>query len=594
MPERARGLIHLPTGTQRQMTHGFHTRRTVFTMRAMILSSILASILALGATSALHAQVAPTSNARELSLEEALAMVAERSESVQIATAGVARASGQLRQARSQLLPQLSATASYQRTLQSQFAEIAESVGGDGGDGGGGEPGGGDDLADNPLARIFASENTLVLGLQFDQTIYGGGRIRAQARAASAGRDAARIGVTSAVAQSQLDVTQAYYDALLADRLVAIAESSLVQTERAFRQARLARQVGTSAEFDLLRAQVTRDNQLPVVIRARTQREAALLRLQQLLELPEEQPIRLTTGLEEGVAETATATLAALGTDAEFTGRVDAPVDVELLLARRSPAPSLVSGALAASDTITGSRAPVRQAELGVRVQEALLRARRAERLPSIGLTSTYQRFAYPVGGVPGLNEFYPDWTIGLGVRLPILTGGRIDGQVQEAEAGLVEARARLRQAEELARLDAQLIVRQLEEAAAAYAASAGTAGQAARAYDIAEVRFREGISTQVELDDARLLQQQALANRARAARDLNVARVRLTLLRDLPLGASQGGAAGGAGADGTVAPPPAGGATGGATGGGTPIMSASQGASAGGGGFDQRGSPED
>ncbi|MBA2627885.1 MAG: TolC family protein, partial [Gemmatimonadales bacterium] len=63
----------------------------------------------------------------------------------------------------------------------------------------------------------------------------------------------------------------------------------------------------------------------------------------------------------------------------------------------------------------------------------------------------------------------------------------------------------------------------------------AGTVEQAQRAYAIAEVRYREGISTQTELGDARLLLQQALANRAQAARDLQVARVRMTLLPDLP-----------------------------------------------------------
>ena len=62
---------------------------------------------------------------------------------------------------------------------------------------------------------------------------------------------------------------------------------------------------------------------------------------------------------------------------------------------------------------------------------------------------------------------------------------------------------------------------------------------QARRAYDIAEVRYREGISTQLELDNARLLLRQAEANRALAARDLEVARARVALLVDLPLGAA-------------------------------------------------------
>ena len=59
---------------------------------------------------------------------------------------------------------------------------------------------------------------------------------------------------------------------------------------------------------------------------------------------------------------------------------------------------------------------------------------------------------------------------------------------------------------------------------------------QAQRAYEIAELRYREGLSTQLELSDARLLLQQAQANRAQAARDVQVARVRLALLPDLPL----------------------------------------------------------
>ena len=49
-------------------------------------------------------------------------------------------------------------------------------------------------------------------------------------------------------------------------------------------------------------------------------------------------------------------------------------------------------------------------------------------------------------------------------------------------------------------------------------------------------MRYREGISTSLELSESRILLQQALANRAQAARDLQVARVRLALLKDLPL----------------------------------------------------------
>jgi outer membrane protein TolC len=83
----------------------------------------------------------------------------------------------------------------------------------------------------------------------------------------------------------------------------------------------------------------------------------------------------------------------------------------------------------------------------------------------------------------------------------------------------------------------------QLAAALAGWEASAGTEEQADRAYQIAEVRYREGISTQTELNDLRIQLAQAQANRAQAARDLQVARMRLALLPSLPLGATTGAA---------------------------------------------------
>ncbi len=89
--------------------------------------------------------------------------------------------------------------------------------------------------------------------------------------------------------------------------------------------------------------------------------------------------------------------------------------------------------------------------------------------------------------------------------------------------------------------MDARNAATQLEAADAAWRASAGTVEQAARAYQIAELRYREGISTQTELLDSRIQLQQAQASRARAARDLQVAKVRILLLPALPLAAPTG-----------------------------------------------------
>ena len=122
---------------------------------------------------------------------------------------------------------------------------------------------------------------------------------------------------------------------------------------------------------------------------------------------------------------------------------------------------------------------------------------------------------------------------------MPLFTGGRIRGDEMVAQANLAESRARLRQTREYAALDARVALNALEQATAAWEASAGTAEQASRAYAIAEVRYREGLSTQLELNDSRILLAQSQANRALAARNLQIARVRLALLPNLPLAGS-------------------------------------------------------
>ena len=487
--------------------------------------------------------VTPTGNGavgRLLTLNEALELAKRSSESVEIAKAGVMRARGQQYQARSAALPQLSASANYSKTLQNQFESISSKTPTtpkpDTGTTGGGS------FTDNPLTKIFASPYTTSVSVTGTQNLYSGGRNKANVRAAVAGRQSAEIGVVSATAQVTLDVTQAYYDAVLSDNLVTIAESSLVQTERTLRATALGQQVGSTSEFDLIRARVTRDNQRPQFLQARTARDLSYLRLKQLLDLPADQPLSLVDDIEQQEAFRAGAL------------RPEAPVSQSLvintaeLIATDPRVTQAVNAVVSAVDTGTATRAPVRQATAAVEAAQQQLKATKAGRLPSVGLTSTYQRLAYPSDGIPkSLGDFFPNWTVGLGVSFPFYTGGRVKGETMAAEAGVVEAQQRLQQVKKGVTLDVRQSVLQLQEAEETWQASVGTTDQAARAYSIAEVRFREGISTQIELSDSRVQLQQAQANRARAARDLQIARVRLQLLHDLPL--SVGGAATSAGA---------------------------------------------
>jgi outer membrane protein len=486
--------------------------------------------------------VAGGQQGRQISLDEALRLAESQSEAVRIAQAGVHRARGLQVQARSQYLPQVGASLTYTRTLASQFEALADAgppqpppgtppVPPDDGTtyytpctrylaaagateaqrlasletfakcsaGAGGFP--------IDFSKVgFGSENQYQLGVQGSIDLYSGGRAQAQNRAAAAGRTAADIELVSQRARLALDITEAYFDAVLADRLVAIAESSLAQSESVLGQTRLARQVGNQSEFELLRAQVTRDNQMPALLQRRTDRDLAYARLKQMLNVPASQPVELTTGL---------------GNEAEL-----------VQVARTTGA-----SPGAESDTNSVTRAPVRQLGEALRAQHEELRIARSSWIPTVSLSTQYGRVAFPSSGLPDLGNFLTNWTVSLTASVPLFTGGRTRGQAMVAEAAVREAEARYEQVREAASLDAQQALALLAQAQAALAASQGTSQQAGRAYTIAEVRYREGLSTQVELNDSRLLLQQASANAALAVRNMQVARMRVALLRDLPLG---------------------------------------------------------
>ena len=473
-----------------------------------------------------------------LSLDEAVRIAQAQSQPINIARSGVTRATGQRALVRSQYLPQLNGTAGYTKTLKSQFSDFASSGSSDSTSTPTSQSictpfvpgnataearaaalaqaascpsssGGGFDLS----KTSFGATNQWALGLSFSQNIYSGGRIRAQNDAADAQLRSADIEVSAQRAQVSLDITSAYYDAVLADQLVAIADSSISETNVVLSQTKLAKQVGNASEYELLRAQVAHDNEIPASIRARANRQVAYFRVKQLLNMPLDDSLSLTTGIEGDSGPTL---------------------------------PALVANV--APDTAPSSRAPVRQLDEAIRASEAQVKVARAERIPSLALVSNYQRLYFPANGIPSLGNGVNNWTVGLSTNFPLLDGGRTRADALVAQAGVQQARAQREQTRQFAALDTRVALNALQEAQASWEASRGTTEQAQRAYAIDQVRYREGISTQTDLTQSRLLLEQARANRALAARDLAVARVRLALLRDLPLQAAGGSFGAGAG----------------------------------------------
>ena len=252
-------------------------------MTRIILRAGAVCAFALALVAPLGAQGAPTIGPRPLSLTEALRLAVPASEQLQISQAEVMHANGEVKRAYSEFLPQLTISGTYLHLLKSQYdVKIDSSVttscpaftpvpsnptdqrl---------------DSLENqvsclstlNPFASLgflpFARPNQYNIGVTLGWTIFNGSIVNGRTKAAKAGRTLAELGITTTQAQLMLDVTQAYFDAELADQLVIIAQDALDQADTTLKQAELGLKVGSQAEFEVLRARVSRDNTRVVVI----------------------------------------------------------------------------------------------------------------------------------------------------------------------------------------------------------------------------------------------------------------------------------------------------------------------------------------
>jgi outer membrane protein TolC len=411
-----------------------------------------------------------TASAAPLTLEQAVSRALEQSEEVQLTQAQLLDARGQVREALSTALPQVNGSVTYRHQIDSIFEGFA---------------------ADTGLGKVFSNSSfgavrDWTIGLEASQLLFDGGKWLAGMRGAKLYLRAATEQNREAISDLVYRVKSAYYQASAAQRLLAIAEGSLDQARKHEAQVALFHQQGTRAEYDLLRAQVDAANQEPGVVSARTAADLALLRLKQLINWRGADALELATPLES--------------TD----GTV--PVPEALALDTKS------RGALAAS-----------QANVGL--QEQAVRAARASRWPSLTASTNLQHQAFPQGGEwPERSEFLRNWDAEIKLSLPIFTGLRTGAEIQRARAALTRAKAERDQAAEQVAFEAADAKARLDQAAAQLGARRETVRQATRAYELSEIRYTNGISTQLEVSDARLGMQTAQVNQIDAARDYLVA----------------------------------------------------------------------
>lgn len=486
---------------------GFEMRspwsRAAILRGAVVASALLAltpSALAASPTDRRPPTAGVAADTLHLSLHDCVSSALKFGEEIRQAEATRANAHAQYIQARSTVLPQIRLTGTYTKQLESIF-QTGEEL---------------EEFDPDTLAPIedrvreledalptsgflaiqqllsssaFASENSWNAALNLSQKVFSGS-VASSIRTARHALKATEHALNDTKSEVTWKARSAYLDALLAVRGAQIAQLALDQADTQLRRVRLRQEAGQTSQFELLAAEVQRDNQVPALRQALSVREMAELELRRLCNLPQGVPLALTT---------------------------------PLLDAQAVPAePALI-------DTAGINRSALDAA--GVKALEEALDARdhavgiaRSGYFPDISLFANISQQAYPADPMPKRSDWRRDESIGVMASWALFDGLFTRGAVEQAKANRLAALQDLNQVRELVRLAVRQGIWELDLAAADLTARSRTVQLARRALDLAGLRYEEGASGALEVTDARIAWQMAQINESQAQRDYFVA----------------------------------------------------------------------
>lgn len=330
------------------------------------------------------------------------------------------------------------------------------------------------------------------VGAFLSQVIFDWGQRSALQRSAERQAEAARLRETETRNDVRLVVSAAFFNILRAEQLLAVARERQTSATEQLRVAKARFEQDVAPRFDVIRMEAELANAEQEVIDA-----------------------------ENEVALTKATFNTALGRE------VAAPVEV-----RHTPEPEHPDVPFdAARETAVTVRPQLGALQEQIRSGEQEVKARRAENRPQVNATGAYDR-PNPGGFAPTSYRY----NFGLVMSWPFFDNGLTRGRVREAEALLESDRLALVQARQQIELEVRQALLDIGEAEKRIAASQKELDAAREALRVAEVRYRAGLGTTVEVTDAQVAVARAGQNLAGSQFDYEVAIARLEFATGVPI----------------------------------------------------------
>jgi outer membrane protein TolC len=300
--------------------------------------------------------------------------------------------------------------------------------------------------------------------LTVSQPLFRGGAIGAALRAAKLAELLSDEVARSALQGTIYEVARAYYDALLFQHQYEVNEDAVRSATVHLEDVMTRRKLGVASDYDVLRAEVDVSNFRAEMIKQKNNVDLAKSRL-----------LKAMGVLQKGDIDLAD----------EFEYWPMRPVLEESLRIAHENRPDLY------------------QAELVVRLQKEALRVAKSQYWPQID-AFFQELWGKPDPSSTTTNEWNDTWNAGISVNLSIFDGLGREGRVYQQRATLDQSRYRLANTQEQAFLEvrqALLTLRNAEEFVESQKLNRNRATEGLR---LAEVGYREGIASEVEVSDAR------------------------------------------------------------------------------------------
>ena len=451
---------------------------------------------------ALPTDVQAQEDAASYSLRRAVNVALANSRTLADAEHGLEGARQQVREAWSNVLPDISVNATYARNLLVQEIFLpAEFFGG----------------APGEVRPIrVGSDNTWTAGLNVSQPLFEydlfigvGAAGQYEALQEEMVRGTAQQVVTA--------VRQAYFDALLALEELRLTEESIVRVRQNLDETRARYAAGLVSEYDVLRFDVEHATVSANLERAQNLVAARKRALLVEMGLDPDDNVELVGRLNE------------VNPDAL---ELNSPENQELLLL--AGIPGVINAQI---DELIGTalllRTDVRQLQATVSLEEARVKTVKGQFYPTLSLFSNYNVMAPQNGGPQFFGTTANRTTTaaaGLQISMPIFQGFGRFAQVHQAEAVVRQNETRLERVEQETLNQVRTLLDATRESRARAQSQRRAVAQAQRGYDIASAEYSEGIGSQLQVTDAEVVLRQSEYNYALAIYDHLVARAQLEL----------------------------------------------------------------